>query len=74
MAKDTIIQEGFHYKLVLLDEEVRIANDCNYAIVNKQYETIEAMCSALFMGYQLLQELDENLDEARPRASLTTVQ
>lgn len=65
------------YALVLLDESHRdLFPDSNYGILNKEYQLIEAAVGVLYAGYTVMDELQKNLDEARPKPTphLTTVQ
>lgn len=70
------IYETTDYKVVLLSEEVREEKEANYGIMNKEFEVVEAMCAAQFMAFTLCDELQKNLDEAKPtpKANLTVLQ
>jgi len=68
-----IIHEGSVYDIIILDEETSAEKECNYGIVHRKYQTIESMCSALFMAYELLNELETNLEKSKPTNPLKVV-
>lgn len=73
MVKDVLVHEGTSYNIVLLDEEARLANDCNYGVVHKEYKVVEVYCGNLPQAFSAMQQMEELLSEWRPKPKLTTV-
>jgi len=60
--------------VVLSKEDMERFPESNYGIQNRAYNTIEAACGALWVGYALLQEFEEKLTEVTPtQASLSSI-
>lgn len=67
MAK-TVIHSTAHYNLVLMDGALReLYPECNYAVMHKEWDVVEAACPALYVGYEALEALEEKLVEALPK-------
>ena len=71
---ERVVYKGRVYDLVLLIEEIRESKEVNYGLYNRENDVIESMCSALFMAYDLLKELESNLVESLPKPPLGLVQ
>lgn len=72
MSKD-VVHEGAIYDIVLLEEDARLANDSNYGVRNKQYQVIEVYCGTLPQAFSAVKQLEELLEEYRPKPVLATV-
>ena len=68
--KYPVIHSTKDYDVVLLDDAYREDfPDANYGIVNREYGTVEATMGVLYAVYAVLEDLQEKLDEHRPKAS-----
>lgn len=63
-----VIHSTKDYALVVLDEQYKESYpDSNYGVMNLEYQVIEATLGVLYAGYAVMEELQEKLDEARPK-------
>lgn len=62
--RDVVI-ETQDYRLEVLTEEEQEKYNTNYAVVNKIYAVTEAMCPVLSTGYEIIEELQEMLTNAK---------
>lgn len=64
----TVIHSTKDYDLVVLPEDYKDQYpDANYGVVNKQYNTVEATIGVLYAGFAVMEELQEKLNEHKPK-------
>jgi len=59
------IYETQDYGIILLDEEMRDKLDTNYGIWNKTYNVMETAAAVLFGAYELIEEMQAQLNAVK---------